>query len=947
MAASKKSASGTSKTGKAKNGRQLVIVESPAKAKTISRFLGDGYTVLASIGHVRDLPSSRSELTDKQRENKYSGLGVDLEDDFRPMYVVPPGKRDQIRALKAALKDAPALWLATDEDREGESISWHLLEVLKPKVPVHRLVFHEITQRAIKGALDNPRTIDDSLVRAQESRRILDRLFGYEVSPVLWRKIRPKLSAGRVQSVALRLLVERELERIAFQASEWWDIDALFATPGTDGQPFDALLRMLGEQRVAASGDFDRTTGKLAKEGVRVLDEKAAHALAERLAGKTAVVREVEEKDFTSRPAPPFTTSTLQQEAGRKLRYSARRAMSLAQQLYENGLITYMRTDSTALSSEAIDAARSLISDRYGAPYLPRSPRTYKVNVKNAQEAHEAIRPAGRRFTSIEKVRASQGKDAAKLYELIWKRTVASQMTDARGKRVVVRIAVDDALFRASGKTIEFPGFQRAYVEGSDDPHAELAEKESILPPLQPGQELTVRQLEPKGHTTQAPARYTEASIVKALDQRGIGRPSTWASIIQVLLDREYAFRKSGRTLVPSYTAFAVVRMLKESFGRFLSYDFTASMEDDLDAISRGELDRLEYLRGFYNGNGHPGLQKLVKKSLDSIDPRTVCSFPLGEHDGRTIEARVGKYGLFVSDGEHNASLPEDTVPDELTAERALEMIEAAALGPQALGNDPATGKPVYAKSGRFGPYVQLGDPDEGSKEKPKMVSLLEGMSLETIDLATALRLLELPRDLGEHPEAEPDEDGVKHHVFAHLGRYGPYVKWGKESRSIPAEIGLLDIGLAEAVTLLKAPRRRRGQAAPAAALRELGEHPETGAALEIRDGRWGPYVTDGKINASLPKSIPPDELTVHEAVELLARRAERMAAKKGSRGGAKKAKKKAKKAAKKKAKGAKKKAAKKKAAKKKAAKKKAGPKAARPPAAEAPEAPDPGPGEG
>ncbi|MDJ0520544.1 MAG: type I DNA topoisomerase [Planctomycetota bacterium] len=905
---------------KAKNGKQLVIVESPAKAKTIGKFLGSDYEVQASIGHVRDLPSTRSELTDKQRENKYSALGVDLEDDFRPMYVIPPGKREQIRNLKAALKDAPALWLATDEDREGESISWHLLEVLKPKVPVHRLVFHEITNRAIKQALDTPREIDANLVRAQESRRILDRLFGYEVSPVLWRKIRPKLSAGRVQSVALRLLVEREMERIAFEPSEWWDIDALFATRGDEAAPFEALLRRLGDQPVAASGDFDRTTGKLAKDNVRVLGEKDAHALAERLAGKTAVVQDVEEKEFKERPAPPFTTSTLQQEAGRKLRYSSRRAMSLAQQLYENGLITYMRTDSTALSTQAVDAARGLIGERYGAAYLPESPRTYKTKVKNAQEAHEAIRPAGSRFASIDEVRASQGADAARLYELIWKRTVASQMTDARGKRVVVRVAVDDALFRASGKTIEFPGFRRAYVEGSDDPAAELAEQESLLPPLTPGQELDVRQLEPKGHTTQPPARYTEASIVKALDQRGIGRPSTWASIIQVLLDREYAFRKGGRTLVPSFTAFAVVRMLKESFGRLLSYDFTASMEDDLDAISRGEMDRIEYLKRFYSGNGHPGLHQLVQKGLDTIDPREVCSFPLGEAGGRTIEVRVGKYGLFVSDGEQNASLREDIVPDELTAEAALEMIEVAARGPQALGNCPETGKPVYAKSGRFGPYVQLGDPVEGSKEKPKMVSLLEGMSLETMDLATALRLLELPRDLGEHPE-----DEEKKHVFAHLGRYGPYVKWGTESRSIPAEINLLDIELAAAVALLKAPRRRRGQRAPAAPLKELGEHPVSGEPLKILDGRWGPYVTDGTVNASLPKSVPPDELTINEAVELLARRAERMAAKKGARrkGGRKKAAKK--KAAKKKT--ARKKAAKKKAVKKAAAKKKAAPK--------------------
>jgi DNA topoisomerase-1 len=889
-------------------GKQLVIVESPAKARTITKFLGSDYEVLASIGHVRDLPSSKSELPPSLRDNKYGRLGVDLDNDFAPIYVVPAAKKDQIRALKASLKDAPALWLATDEDREGESISWHLVEVLKPKVPVHRLVFHEITETAIRAAMESPREIDQDLVKAQESRRILDRLFGYEVSPVLWRKIRPRLSAGRVQSVALRLLVEREMERMAFRASEYWDIDATFATAGADGVPFEALLRRVDGKRVASGRDFDPTTGLLKAKDVTVLDEEAAKSLAEKLGGETARVLEVEEKPYTQKPAAPFTTSTLQQEAGRKLRYPARRTMRLAQDLYENGLITYMRTDSTALSDEAIGAARALIRESYGERHLPESPRVYKTNVKNAQEAHEAIRPAGSSFTPMDVVRRDHGRDAAKLYELIWKRTVASQMKNAKGMRIIVRIQLGEAVFRASGKTIQFAGFRRAYVEGSDDPTAELADEERILPAMEAGQELATRALDPKGHTTQAPARYTEASLVKVLDQQGIGRPSTWASIIQVLLDREYAFRRSS-ALIPSFTAFAVVRMLKENFGKVLDYGFTASMENDLDSISRGEMDPLAYLRAFYLGNGEPGLKHLVESGIDQVDPRQVCGFPLGEAGGRTVELRVGKYGLFVTDGEHNASLPEDTVPDELTVEYALEMIDAAARGPTPLGTDPETGLAVYLMSGRFGPFVQLGEQEQGSKEKPKRVSLLEGMEPEGVDLATALRLLELPRDLGEHPE-----DEEKEHVFALLGRYGPYVKWGKESRSIPADVSVLDIDLARALALLKEPRRRRGQRAPAPPLKELGKHPDTGDELKILSGRYGPYVTDGSINASLPKGTEPEELTIPEAVDLLRRRAERIAAKKGASGRKKTARKKA----------AKKKAPKKKAAAKKAVKKKA-----------------------
>jgi DNA topoisomerase-1 len=861
-------------------GKDLVIVESPAKARTIGKFLGKEFVVQASIGHVRDLPTSSAELPPSLKKSKYGRLGVDLEHDFEPIYVVPAQKRPQIKTLQRLLEGAPALWLATDEDREGEAISWHLLEVLKPRCPVHRLVFHEITEEAIREALRNPRSIDEDLVEAQETRRILDRLFGYELSPVLWRKIRTGLSAGRVQSVALRLLVDRETERLRFRSATWWDVTGTFSAAttaagasGGDGRRFDALLVEVKDRRVATGRDFDPTTGATKPEaaGTLVLDEAAARALAGRLAGRPGEVLSVEEKPYVQRPAAPFTTSTLQQEAGRKLRFPARRTMGVAQRLYEEGVITYMRTDSTALSSQAIEAARTVVRTQYGPEFLPREPRHYQTKVKNAQEAHEAIRPAGHRFTSPADVRKAHGDEAGDLYDLIWKRTVASQMPDARGQQVAVRLRVEDATFRATGKTVEFAGFQRAYVEDRDDV-APDDEREAVLPALARGQRLDAHAFAPKGHTTQPPARYTEASLVKELDQRGIGRPSTWASIIDVLLQRDYAFKR-GTALVPSYTAFAVVRMLTENFGRLLDYEFTARMEDDLDAISRGEAEGREYLRRFYLGNGQPGLKPLVESGIDQVDPRAVCSLPLGEADGRKIEVRVGKFGLFLTDGTTNASIPEDTVPDELTVQRASELLAAAAQGPRKLCDDPATGKPVYVKVGRFGPYVQLGESDaKDGGEKPKMVSLLEGMEPDDVTPETALRLLALPRDLGAHPE-DPKEG----HVFAMLGRFGPYVKWGEESRSIPRGVSVLEIGLAEAVELLKAPRGRRGRAAAPAALREIGPHPEGGATIRLFKGRYGPYVSDGKVNASLPKGADPMTVSLSDAVDLLRRRAERM----------------------------------------------------------------------
>ena len=911
MGAKKKSAK------KAPDGRPLVIVESPAKARTIGKFLGNDYEVQASVGHVRDLPQKKSDLSPTLQKNKHATLGVDVDNDFTPLYVVPAAKKDQIANLKKLLANAPELLLATDEDREGESISWHLVEVLKPKVPIRRLVFHEITKRAIQEAIDNPREIDQDMVKAQESRRILDRLFGYRVSELLWRKIRPKLSAGRVQSVALRLLVEREMDRIAFVKASYWDIAATFHADKEGGTAFAADLIEVDGKRIAQGRDFDPMTGKLTAKaldaGIQVIDGERAKQIATALKGQAGTVKSVEEKPYTRNPSAPFTTSTLQQEAGRKLRFNTQRTMRLAQALYENGAITYMRTDSTNLSGEAIGAARTLIQKQYGDAYLPDAPRTYKTKVKNAQEAHEAIRPAGSTFRTIEDVRADKNfnADHARLYELIWKRTVASQMANARGRRMRVLMQVGDNTFRASGSTIEFPGYQRAYVEGSDDPDAKLGSQERLLPPLQENGTVHTAELEAAGHETQPPARFTEASLVKELDTRGIGRPSTWASIIAVLLQRDYAFKK-GSALVPSYTAFAVVRMLVQHFGEVLDYDFTAKMEDELDSIALGKLESRVYLKRFYNGNGAPGLDDLIQQSFDNVDPRNICGFPLGTHEDKTIEMRVGKYGLFLSDGDTRASVPEDIVPDELTVNRAVELIEEAARGPVALGQHPETKEDIFVLSGPYGPYVQLGEVVDGG-EKPKRASLLKGMTPETLDLAMALRLLSLPRDLGAHPEMEGNP-----HVEALVGRYGPYVKCGKESRSIPAEISVLDITLEQAVELIKQPRRRGGAAATPP-LRELGEHPESKKAVVIKKGRYGPYVTDGEINASLPRDMEPSDLTMDEAVVLLLKRAERIAA----GGGRKKKKKKAKKKGRKKA--AKKKATKKKAkksAKKKAAKK-------------------------
>jgi DNA topoisomerase-1 len=880
---------------KATQERALVIVESPTKAKTISRFLGKDYIVKASNGHIRDLPNSASEIPLKLRKEPWARLGVNIEKDFEPLYVISPQKKDHVKDLKESLKEVSHLYFATDEDREGESISWHLLQALQPKVPISRLVFHEITKEAIEHSLSAAREIDANLVSAQETRRIVDRLFGYEVSPLLWKKMIPKLSAGRVQSVAVRLLVERERDRIRFRRASYWSLKTAFAKSenGKESTPFEAELTHLGENRVAVGKDFDANSGKLkTKEGVVALDEASAKKVEKEVREGKAAVSSVEETPYSTAPAAPFVTSTLQQEANRQLRFSARHTMGLAQQLYENGFITYMRTDSTTLSEEALGAARKLILEAFGKQYLPDEPRQYKTKVRNAQEAHEAIRPAGDVFKPVSAVQEQLGLEAAKLYDMIWKRAVASQMPNATGSNIAVGIQCGAARFRATGKTVDFPGYLRAYVYGSKDPEAELAGREKLLPKLAEGEPVVTKGCEALERNTQPPGRYTEGSLIKELERLGIGRPSTWATIVDLVLSRSYAFKK-GTALVPTFIAMAVAGLLEKHFTELLDYEFTARLEDDLDAISRGEADRLTYLRGFYFGNGHHGLRDLVKQGETSIDPREVCGVPIGEgKDGKLIEVRIGRYGPFLTDGESRASVPDMQPPDEMTVEAAMALIEAAQKQPEALGNDPETGQPVYLKVGRYGPYVQLGDASEG--EKPKMASLLRNMEPERVDLELALKLLSLPRTLGEHPD-----NGAT--VIATNGRFGPYVKWGNEIRSIPADGSPLETTLEQAVELLKQPKGRR-RAAGGEKLKELGQHPISDLPIVILSGRYGPYVTDGTLNASLPRGIMPDAVSMDDAVNLLEARAARVAEEPNGAGGRRRVAKKAtKKASKKK----------------------------------------------
>ncbi|MDQ6837565.1 MAG: type I DNA topoisomerase [Actinomycetota bacterium] len=962
--------------------KPLVIVESPAKAKTIAGFLGSDYVVESSIGHIRDLPRNAADVPAAYKGEPWARLGVDVDNDFKPLYVVSPEKRDQVRKLKALLKDASELYLATDEDREGESIAWHLLEVLAPRVPVKRMVFHEITRPAIERAVAESRDLDRRLVDAQETRRILDRLYGYEVSPVLWKKVMRNLSAGRVQSVEVRLLVERERARMRFRMASYWDIAGRFvggranaSDDGSDPVEFGATLVSVDGERLATGKDFGED-GRLVRSDVFRLDEDAARVLVARLESSAFTVRAVQQRPWKRSPAAPFMTSTLQQEAGRKLRFPSARTMRVAQNLYESGFITYMRTDSTTLSDQALSAARSQAGSLYGSAYVPSQPRRYDKKVKNAQEAHEAIRPAGEEFRTPEQTGLTG--DARRLYELVWMRTVASQMADATGQSVQVRLgavsapdqgdATVDAEFATSGRTISFPGFLRAYVEGSDDPDAELGDRETPLPILAVGATVGVRTLDPSGHETQPPARYTEASLVKALEELGVGRPSTYSATIDTIQSRGYVWKK-GPALVPSWTAFAVTGLLEQYFGKLVDYGFTASMEEDLDEIARGAEEAVPWLSRFYFGTGQAaegataggngsngsadgpgtdgpgtdgpgtdgpgtdglsidgaGLKRLVEVRLGEIDAREVNSIPIGlSENGTPVVVRVGRYGPYVQRGQERTSVPEDIAPDELTMERAIALLEAGSSD-RTLGKDPENGLDVIVKAGRFGPYVQVGESDD-VEGKPKTASLLSSMDPATITFDDALKVLTLPRTVGVEPASGEA-------IEAHNGRYGPYLRKGSDSRSLESEEHLFSTTLEQALALFAQAKTRRGQSSQSP-LRELGPDPATSGIIQLRDGRFGPYVTDGETNASLRKGDVVDSLTPERAAELLADR--RAAGPSKKRSGARKAPAKkagAKKAGPKKA-GAKKTAAKRTGVKKTAARKtgpqKAGPQKAGP----------------
>jgi DNA topoisomerase-1 len=836
-------------------GKKLVIVESPAKAKTIAGYLGKDYVVESSIGHIRDLPNNAAEIPAKYKGEAWARLGVDVDHEFQPLYVVDSRKKKVVSDLKAKLKNADELLLATDEDREGEAIAWHLREVLDPKVPVRRMVFHEITQPAIERALGETREIDDRLVDAQETRRILDRLYGYEVSPVLWRKIMQGLSAGRVQSVATRLVVERERERMKFMAADYWDIVATY-TPGD----FTARLASVDGRRVAQGRDFGQD-GTLRNADAVQLTEQDARGLAAALDGAEFSVSSVEEKPYTRRPAPPFMTSTLQQEASRKLRLSSQQTMRVAQRLYENGYITYMRTDSTTLSESALTAARDQARELYGPESVPAEPRQYNRKVKNAQEAHEAIRPAGDRFRTPDEVRRELAAEEFNVYDLIWKRTVASQMEDARGQTVSVRIAGDASdgrktEFATAGTVITFRGFLLAYEEGRDEVSDDAEEK--VLPPLGVDDRLTAAALEPDGHSTTPPSRFTEASLVKALEERGIGRPSTYAAIMGTILDRGYV-RKQGQALVPEFLAFAVVNLLEKHFPRLVDYEFTARMEDDLDEIASGDEARTAWLQRFYfGGNGDAGLKEQVEGRLAEIDAREINTVDLPRTD---IVVRVGRYGPYLERGDERQTLPPDIAPDELTPERAEEIL-AQGSQEHELGVDPESGRAIALRAGRYGPYVTE-VLEDSVDEKPRTASLFKSMTPETVTLEEALRLLQLPRTIGE---SEGEE------VVAANGRYGPYVKKGKESRSLDDEEQLFTITLEDALAKLAEPRQR-GRRAAAPPLKELGDDPVSGKPVVLKEGRFGPYVTDGETNASLRAADSVESISNERAYELLADR--------------------------------------------------------------------------
>lgn len=857
--------------------KRLVVVESPTKARTIRNFLPPEFEVEASMGHVRDLPASAAEIPAEYREEPWARTGVNVNNGFKPLYVVPSDKKKVVRQLKDALKKADELYIATDEDREGESIGWHLVEILNPTVPIRRMVFHEITRDAIQQALRETRDVDRNLVDAQETRRVLDRLVGYSISPLLWKKIAPRLSAGRVQSVAVRLLVRREEERIAFVPASYWDLKASL---GSNGATFEAVMTHYRGLRLASGRDFDDQTGRL-KEGteagkdVLLLSEAEARRLSQTLPDQSWRVANVDERTVTRSPYAPFITSTLQQEANRKLNLSAQQAMRIAQKLYEQGYITYMRTDSTNLSAEALEASRRAVSERYGEDFLSPSPRRYSSQVRNAQEAHEAIRPAGVKMQTRDELRLT-GVEGA-LYDLIWKRTVASQMADARLRTVSVRLEAGDgeeaAVFRASGRRIEFPGFFRAYVEGSDDPEAALEDRDNPLPPLAEGQSVDCLTLDAAGHETKPPARFTEATLIKTLEKEGIGRPSTYASIIDTIVRRGYV-RKQGSQLVPSFVAFATNRLLEDEFQPLVDVGFTAEMEQVLDDIATGEREATPYLRQFFLGA--EGLEKRVATALDRVDARAVSTLEYPKWGDFVI--RVGKFGPYVEglldEGRVTASLPEDLAPADVTAETLETLLRESNQEDRILGIHPEADLPVILKKGPYGPYVQLGDDDQ--KGKPKRMSLPRDMDAAEITLPLAVRLLSLPREMGNHPDTGQA-------IYANIGRYGPYVQHGSTFASLTKDDDVLEIDLDRALELIS---RKEAKAKP---LRILGEHPESGGAVEIWEGRYGPYVKHGKTNASLPKDRAPEAVSMEEAVVFLKEKSGKGKAKGRGRGRKKK----------------------------------------------------------
>jgi DNA topoisomerase-1 len=854
--------------------KTLVIVESPTKARTIERILKQGYEVRASYGHVRDLPESANEIPDEIRKKKWGRIGVDTEGDFKPYYVIPNDKRKHVQALKAALKGASQIYLATDPDREGESISWHLKEVLKPRIPVKRIVFHEITEEAIKEAVKDAQDVNENLVRAQESRRILDRLYGYTLSPVLWKKVQTGLSAGRVQSVAVRLIVDREEERLAFRPAVYWDLEAKLSG---DGREFTATLARLGDDRVATGKDFD-STGALTGKNARLLTEADGRALTDALWKNLPwSVTAVDEKPGVERPAPPFTTSTLTQEASRKLGFSTDRTMKAAQRLFQEGHISYHRTDSTTLSDKALKESATAIRSMFGDEYYT-GPRAYSTKVKNAQEAHEAIRPANFNATP-QSLESELDRDDLRLYELIWKRTMASQMVDARVLRTTIEISGtgtngDRAAFTASGKAIEFAGFRRAYVEGSDDPDAELDQQETVLPKLAVGDRVMREQaarlfavtLEPKRHETSPPARYTEASLIKELERLGIGRPSTYAATIGTIERRGYIFRQ-GKALVPSFTAFAVTRLLREHFGDLIDVEFTAEMEEDLDQISRGEREWLDFIKEFYRGDRrHRGLEVAAKQAEKKAD-YPLIDIGVDPDSGEPVRVRIGRYGPFLQQGEggpgRTASLPPQLPPADLTVDKAMTLIRAKAEGPRLVGVDPKTGLNVYAIHGRFGAYAQLGEhPEKGSKEKPKRASLTGGMTESNVTLDEALKLLDLPRELGLHPESGQS-------VLAGLGRFGPYVKHGDDYRSLADGDDVFTVGLERALELFAQPKRSARRQVAKRVIRQI-EATDGGKPIQVLEGRYGPYVTDGETNASIPRGSDPGTVSLEDARALI-----------------------------------------------------------------------------